>query len=68
MLERSFNELYYAKHADVCRLYRRVNLRFPKLAEGWRGRMYLPEHTRMTFDVRVTVRRTGKESLRKSGN
>ncbi len=68
LLRRSFDLLYYEKRADVCRLFRLAQLRRPKAAADWRGRMYLPEHTRMTFDVRVTVRRTGMERLRKSGS
>ena len=62
MLERSFSELYYGRHADVCMLYRRVNLRFPKFAESWRGGMYDPAAAQMRFEVQATVRRTGKES------
>ena len=61
LLNDTLSVLFYEKHADICRLARLVNLKYPRLAAAYAERMF--EATDITAEVEFTVRRTGKEGI-----
>ena len=61
LLNDTLSVLFYEKHADICRLARLVNLKYPRLAAAYAARMF--EATDITAEVEFTVRRTGKEGI-----
>lgn len=61
LLNDTLRVLFYENHADICRLARLVNLKYPRLAAAYAARMF--EDTEITVETEFTVRRTGKEGI-----
>lgn len=61
LLNDTVNALFFEKRADICRLARLVNLKYPGHAAAYAEGMF--DTTEITVSVDFTVRRTGKEGI-----
>ena len=64
LLRQSISYFYYGHRADVCRLKRRARLFYPKESAAFGEDLFSPKAAVISVDCSVTVRRTGKESLK----
>ncbi len=63
LLRDAFGFFYYDHRADVCRLQRLAQLRFPGKTKAFRENVFSRKAGITDIRVTLTIRRTGKESL-----